>query len=187
MLTVAGSSSNYCDRINRRGFLQIGGLRGAGLGLGGLLLPELLQRRAAAGAAAGTSAKSPKAVIMVCLPGGPSHHDTYDMKPDAPENVRGEFRPTATNVPGFDLCDLMPLQTRLADQLALVRSMTFMQPDPQLHAVFTGFPLVAGRPAFGSVVSRLRAAEVSRLPKYVSLGAWDHPRTVAKASPSMAR
>ena len=185
MLTVAGSSSNYCDRINRRGFLQIGGLRGAGLGLGGLLLPELLQRRAAAGAAAGTSAKSPKAVIMVCLPGGPSHHDTYDMKPDAPENVRGEFRPTATNVPGFDLCDLMPLQTRLADKLALVRSMKFMQPDHQLHEVFTGFPLVAGRPAFGSVVSRLRAAEVSRLPKYVSLGVWDHPRTVAKAEQPM--
>ena len=105
MLTVAGSSSNYCDRISRRGFLQIGGLRGAGLGLGGLLLPELLQRRAALGAAG----KSPKAVIMVCLPGGPSHHDTYDMKPDAPENVRGEFRPMATNVPGFDICDLMPL------------------------------------------------------------------------------
>jgi hypothetical protein len=59
--------------------------------------------------------------------------------------------------------------------------MKFIQPDHQLHEVFTGFPLAQGRPAFGSVVSRLRAAEASRLPKYVSLGYGDHSRTVAKA------
>ncbi|MBL9091295.1 MAG: DUF1501 domain-containing protein [Planctomycetaceae bacterium] len=177
MLTVAGSPSAYCDRVSRRGFLRIGGLQACGLGLAGLSLPELLRNRAAAG----TAARSPKAVIMVCLPGGPSHHDTYDMKPDAPANIRGEFRPTATNVPGFDLCELMPRQAAMADKFALVRSMTFRQPDHQLHEVFTGFPLAAGRPAFGSVVSRLREAERARLPKYFSLGYFDHPRTVAKA------
>src|SRR5689334_958584 len=117
MLTVVGSSQTYCDRIHRRGFLQIGGMSCAALGLGGVALPELLRSRALAG-----TTKSPRSVIMVCLPGGPSHHDTYDMKPEAPANVRGEFKPTATNVPGFDICDLMPLQTRLADKLALVRN-----------------------------------------------------------------
>jgi hypothetical protein len=183
MLTILGSRRPYCDRANRRDFLRIGGLGLGAFGLGDLALPDLLRRRAEAG----TAPRTPRAVILVCLPGGPSHHDTYDMKPAAPENIRGEFRPTATNVPGFDFCDLMPRQAAIADKLAIVRSMKFIQPDHQLHEVFTGFPMAQGRPSFGSVVSRLRSGEtrsasaLGRLPKYVSLGAGEHPRTVAKA------
>src|SRR5437016_14455943 len=87
-----------CDRSSRRNFLRVGGL-----GLAGLTLADVLRLRAATG-----SSSSHKAVIMVLLGGGPSHIDMYDMKPDAPVEFRGEFKPAQTNVPGFDICELMP-------------------------------------------------------------------------------
>jgi hypothetical protein len=173
MLTHFGSRQWYCDRLGRRDFLRIGGLSLAGCGLA-----DLLRLRAAAGE--GRTSR-PKAVIMVCLPGGPSHHDTYDMKPQAPLETRGEFRPIATNVPGIEMCELMPLQATIADKLAIVRSMQFAQPDHQLHEVYTGYPLAAQRPAFGAVVSRVLPDHGAILPRYMSLSLSDHPRTVAKA------
>jgi len=100
MLTFWGAKHSYCDRINRRDFLHLGGL-----GLGGLALPDLLRARAQAGVKSG-----PRAVIMICLAGGPSHMDMYDLKPGAPEDYRGEFKPIRTNVPGLDICEHMPLQ-----------------------------------------------------------------------------
>src|SRR5262249_39251543 len=115
-----------------------------------------------------------KAVIFVYLFGGPSHVDTYDMKPDAPIEYRGEFKPIQSNVPGFDLCELMPRQAKIADKLALVRNMTF---NPNFHdpvELFSGFrnPTEAGRaarPDFGSVVSKLRRGTSHELPAYVAL------------------
>jgi uncharacterized protein (DUF1501 family) len=93
MLTIAGHGAS------RRDFLLAGAL-----GLGGLTLAELLRMRAEA-----SEPRLPhKAVIFVYLFGGPSHVDTYDMKPDAPVEFRGEFKPIRSNVPGFDLCELMP-------------------------------------------------------------------------------
>jgi hypothetical protein len=172
MLALHGDrQGHFCDGVSRRQFLRVGAL-----GVGGLTLPGLLRARAASG---GSGAG--KSVIMICLPGGPSHIDTYDMKPDAPEQVRGEFAPTATNVPGLSVCDLMPLQTRIADKLAVVRNMKFIQPDHQLHEVYTGYPTAQGRPAFGSVVSRVTDDRRSLLPRYISLSLSDHPRTIAKA------
>ena len=168
MWTLFGHRRSFCDSLSRRDFLRIGGL-----GLGGLSLPELLRLRAEAGS------RRPKSVIMICLPGGPSHLDMYDMKPQAAAEVRGEFSPIATNVPGFDLCHLMPRQATIADKLAVVRNLQFSQPDHQLHEVYTGFPTLARRPALGSIVSRLRPPGL--LPSYISLGLSDHPRTAAKA------
>jgi hypothetical protein len=66
-----------------------------------------------------------KAVIQIFLPGGPSHIDMYDMKPDAPVEFRGEFKPIQTNVPGIDICEHMPLQAKIMDKLAIVRNMSF--------------------------------------------------------------
>ena len=83
MLTVAGPSSRFCDGLSRRSFLRIGGL-----GLGGLTLPQLLRAESASGLRS-----NHKAVIMVYLPGGPPHQDTFDLKMDAPAEIRGEFRP----------------------------------------------------------------------------------------------
>src|SRR5690349_10158838 len=149
MLTAWGSRRRYCDGLGRRDFLRVGALGGA------LSLPGLLRLREANGA---TARKSQKSVIMVCLNGGPSHIDMYDLKPDAPVEIRGEFDPISTNVAGFDIGELMPLQAQIADKLALVRSMQWPLDDGHhLHLMFSGFPKSAARPSFGSVVSRVRS------------------------------
>jgi uncharacterized protein (DUF1501 family) len=159
VLTLWGAQRRFCDQINRRDFLRAGAL-----GFGGLTLPDILRLRAQA-----NSEVKPRAVIMICLAGGPSHLDMYDLKPDAPADYRGEFKPIKTNVLGFDICEHMPLQAKIADKLALVRTVQFVEPmQHELEEVYTGFPKFAKRPSFGSVISRFRGAD-SRLPSYVSL------------------
>jgi len=151
---------------SRRDFLRVGAL-----GVGGLALPDILRLRAATPPAERTREK---AVIFVYLFGGPSHVDMYDMKPDAPVEFRGEFKPIRTNVSGFDICEHMPLQAKIADKLALVRNLSF---NPNFHdpvELFSGFrkPAEAGRaarPDMGSVVSKLRRGDVRALPPYVAL------------------
>src|SRR6266511_1515947 len=115
MLTVLANgprSRRFCDGVSRRNFIKIGAL-----GMGGLALPQLLQAEAAAGIR-----KSHKAVIMIYLPGGPPHQDTFDLKLDAPSEIRGEFRPIATNVPGIEICEHLPLMAKMADKIAFIRS-----------------------------------------------------------------
>jgi Protein of unknown function (DUF1501) len=160
MLTFWGQRRRFCDQVSRRDFLRVGAL-----GLGGLTLADLLRLRAQAG-----QTGTPRAVIMVCLAGGPSHIDMYDLKPDAPVDCRGDFKPIKTNVPGFDICELMPMQARIADKLALVRTVQFVEPmQHELQEVYSGFPKAAKRPAFGCVVSRFGAAHDPQTPSYVSL------------------
>src|SRR5262245_3796204 len=98
--------------ITRRSFLRVGSLA-----LGGLTLADLPRLRAHAA----TSHQRARSVVMIHLSGGPSHLDTYDMKPAAPVEYRGEFSPIRTNVPGIEICDLMPLQARIADRFAILR------------------------------------------------------------------
>src|SRR6516162_3747038 len=106
MLTISGPQS--LQGMSRRSWLRIGGLA-----LGGLTLPDILR------AEARSRQRNPaKGVIMVLLPGGPTHLDTFDLKPAAPAEIRGEFRPIATNVPGIDICELMPHLARMADKFA---------------------------------------------------------------------
>src|SRR5881394_835815 len=113
MLTFSnGWPGQFCDGMSRRGFLRAGGLA-----LGGLALSDYLRLKAAG---AVSSQRRGKSVIMICLGGGPSHVDTYDMKPDAPSEIRGEFRPIQSNVPGMMLCELLPRQAKLADKFAVL-------------------------------------------------------------------
>ena len=151
----------YCDGISRRSFLRAGGL-----GLGGLALSDFLRLKATGAVTPGAREKS---VIMICLGGGPSHVDTYDMKPDAPAEIRGEFRPIATNVPGVQISELLPRQAKMADKFAVVRSATWQEPDHQRIEIFTGFPKRERRPSFGSYVSRLAQRRDGELPRFVSL------------------
>lgn len=149
----------------RREFLKVGGL-----GVGGLMLGDLLRLRAQA--AAPTSRKS---IIMVYLNGGPSHMDMYDLKPDAPVEYRGEFRPIRTNVPGIDICEHLPLQAKIADKFAILRNMRFRQQGHTSPELYTG-QLTGNRPSIGSVVSKLRrdAGIIDPLPPFVSMGDGNH-------------
>ncbi|MEX0715826.1 MAG: DUF1501 domain-containing protein [Planctomycetaceae bacterium] len=167
MLTFSSGTSGgrTCDGLSRRNFLKLGGLC-----VGGLTLADLLRLRAAG---AIDERKSHKAVIMVWLEGGPSHIDMYDLKPDAPVEYRGEFPPIRTVVPGLEICDLMPMQAKIADKLAIIRSMTFEQPDHQPpEELMTGFH-DGGRPSIGAVMSRLQADSGAprALPPFVQLDA----------------
>src|SRR5262245_66661640 len=108
MLTVLGPRARLCDGITRRSFLQVGSLA-----VGGLTLPQLLRAEAAAGK------KGHKSVIIVYLTGGLAHQDTFDLKPDAPAEVRGEFKPIPTNVPGVRFGEHVPKLARCMDKLVV--------------------------------------------------------------------
>jgi uncharacterized protein (DUF1501 family) len=170
MLTFWGRRQRFCDGISRRNFLSVGAF-GAGL-----TLADVLRARAAAPAApqSPSLASSAKAAIMVYLPGGPSHLDTYDPKPDAPAEFRGEFKAIPTSVPGIQLCEHMPLQARMMDKLAVVRSLVSVDEHSD-SLVMTGYTEAANRaaaggqhPSFGAVVSKLRAG-AGDIPPFVSL------------------
>src|SRR4051812_848742 len=107
MLTISGSSRRYCDGLSRRSFLQVGGLA-----LGGLALPDLLR----AEGKAGRGKSGHHSVIMVYLSGGLAHQDTFDLKPTAPAEVRGEFKPIPTNVPGVQFGEHLPQLAKCADK-----------------------------------------------------------------------
>src|SRR6266702_7022234 len=106
MLTIYGPKQRFCDGISRRNFLKIGAL-----GLGGLTLPQLLQAEAQSGVH-----RSHKAVIMIFLPGGPSHQDIFDLKMEAPSEIRGEFKPIETNVSGIQSCEHLPKVAKVMDK-----------------------------------------------------------------------
>jgi hypothetical protein len=163
MFTLWGERQQFCDGVSRRGFLKIGAF-GAGL-----TLAELLRLRASAGDKATTRNK---AAIMIYLPGGPSHMDMYDLKPEAPAEFRGEFKPISTNVAGVQICEHMPLQAKMFDKLAAVRSIVSVDEHSD-SLVMTGYSenvnRTAGHPSFGSVVSKLRTSAKHGVPPYVSL------------------
>ncbi|MFO0866331.1 MAG: DUF1501 domain-containing protein [Gemmataceae bacterium] len=108
---------------------------------------------------------------MVYLPGGPSHIDMVDLKPNAPEEIRGEFRPIATNVPGVNVCELLPLHARIADKFAIVNGLQCIDTHSAelLMRGHLGGP--TRRPVFGSVVSRLRGGtRPNGMPHYIAMG-----------------
>src|SRR5438309_8366384 len=112
MLTILGRRQRFCDRASRRDFLKIGGLA-----LGGLSLPQILRAEAQSGIR-----QSHKAVIMIFLSGGPPHQDMVDLKPDAPAEIRGEFKPIRTKVTGIEICEHLPAMAGMMDRMAIVRS-----------------------------------------------------------------
>src|SRR5687768_3083467 len=114
MWTVAGKRSTHCDRVSRRTVLQVGAIASAGL-----TLPDLLRLRSMSHAS--DAAKSRQA-ILVFLPGGPSHYETFDPKPEAPLEIRGPFGPIATRVPGIAISETLPQLAVIADKYSLVRS-----------------------------------------------------------------
>src|SRR5262245_32263075 len=151
-------------RWDRRTFLQTGAATGI------LPFSDLLRLRAAAPGGAKRPARS---LILVMLGGGPSQLDTYDLKPGAPEGIRGEYRPIRTRVPGIDVCEHFPRQAALMDRLALVRSVVGAEGEHNLQQVMSGWGPIQDpryeRPPVGSVLSRLRRRSRAGVPPFVSL------------------
>jgi hypothetical protein len=169
MFTLLGPAYRSCDGVTRRGFLRVGFL-----GMAGLSLPDHLRLKARA-ADQGQPTRD-TAVIQVYLGGGPSHIDTYDLKPDAPVEFRGSFKDAATNVPGIRICEHLPRQGRLMDKLAIVRSLTHSNSGHGMatHWMMTGYapPIETASnlyPSCGSVTAKMRGANAPRLPAYVCL------------------
>jgi hypothetical protein len=156
---------DFCDGITRRGILKAG-LAGAI----GLSLPDLLRLQAAS--AQGSSSRKDTAVIFLELAGGPTQHETYDPKPDAPEEYRGPFKPIATNVPGIRLSQLMVEQAKVMDKLAIIRS---IHHGTSSHLTQTGYYLRDRQnrknemPCIGSVTAHLRGANAPGMPPFVSI------------------
>jgi hypothetical protein len=161
MLTLwgPGESHRYCDGRSRRSFLRLGGLAMGGLSLPGLLQAEA-QARGASPARADRAGTSHKAVIMIYLTGGPAHQDTFDLKPGAPDSIRGEFQPIATRLPGVQICEHLPRIAGLMDKIAVIRSVVGLRDEHSSSQSVTGFPRAQsqreGRPNFGSVIARLQ-------------------------------
>jgi uncharacterized protein (DUF1501 family) len=162
MLTVLGPRARLCDGVTRRSFLQVGSLA-----VGGLTLPGLMRAEAAAGR------KSHKSVIMVYLTGGLAHQDTFDLKPDAPAEVRGEFRPIPTNVPGVRFGEHLPKLARCMDKLVVLRSLVGQRDEHSSWQSTVGTTMDVARrenrPHFGSVVARVQGQTDPVIPAFVDL------------------
>lgn len=158
-------------RVSRRELLRLGGVS-----LFGMSLPELLARRSAAEVANRGAFGRAKSCILLFMWGGPAHQDTWDLKPQAPAEIRGEFRPIATNVSGIEICEHFPQLATRADKLAIVRSVTHgdVNHTTATHYLLTGQPPPSGGdlkrdwPSIGSVLARLGRG-AGPLPPFVSM------------------
>ncbi len=154
----------HSTRTSRRGFLKIGSL-----GVGGLSLSELLRDEAKAGIRSST-----KSVIFIYLVGGPPHQDMFDLKPNAPAEIRGPWKPIPTNVPGIEICEAFPLMAKMMDKFTIIRSLVGNQIDHDAVQVFNGRdplkPKPGGNwPQFGSVVAKLQGHTEPAVPGFISL------------------
>jgi len=158
----------FCDGMSRRSLLRIGTLAALGTA-GGWTLPELLRAESASGAR-----RLPKSVIMIYLVGGPPHQDMFDLKPHAPREVAGPWRPIATRVPGMEICEAFPRLAGMADQFTVIRSLVGNQADHDAIQVFNGHhpqkpTPQGGWPQFGSLVSKVQGPVDPAAPPFVSL------------------
>lgn len=154
---------NQCAGATRRELLRF-----TGLSLFGLSLPNYLRARDS------VSSLAPKAksCILIWLDGGPSHLEMFDLKPDAPLEVRGPFRPISTNVPGIEICEHLPRTAKIANHLAIIRSMTSPLGEHGLanEYLLTGYKPspVLSYPSYGSVLSHMRPSQAA-LPSYIAV------------------
>jgi hypothetical protein len=163
MLTMFGKRTPMCDRLSRRQFLSVGGLA-----LGGLALPQLLRAEDHSGVNG-----HGKGIIMIYLPGGPPHLDMWDPKPTAPAEIRGEFEPIATKVPGLEISEMFPRMASMADRMTFIRSIVGATGEHFAFQCLTGWGTqnqpAGGRPALGSVLSRVYGSRDPSVPAYVGL------------------
>ncbi len=189
MLNIAGPSSRFCDGVTRRNFLRIGAFS---FGAAAFSLADLYRAEAAAG-----RSSAHKAVINIFLGGGPPHQDMWEIKTAAPAEIRGEFRPIATNVPGIQVCEVFQRISRLMDKSVVIRSVVGASDRHAAEQCLTGWPNTSlinmgGRPSIGSALSRLQGPVDPSVPPFVGLAAptthrpWSDPGQTGFLGPSHA-
>jgi hypothetical protein len=162
MFQAQGPRVRFCDGVSRRSFLQIGGLA-----VGGLTLPQILR------AEQKSSKTSNKSVIMVYLSGGIAHQDTFDLKMDAPNEIRGEFKPIETCLPGVQICELLPKMASVMDRTIAIRSVVGLRDEHSSFQNLTGYTMGEaqrdGRPTLGAVISKVAGPTGPVTPAFVDL------------------
>ena len=165
MLSIFGAANRaFCDGLSRRSFLSAGSLA-----FGGLTLPDVLRAQSA------EAASRDHSVVMIYLPGGPTQHETFDPKPDAPKEIRGSFAPISTSLPGVQFCELLPNLARMADRFSVVRTLVGMKNRHESFQCYSGraggrsedAEPSGGWPTFGSCVSHALGPGSSGMIPYV--------------------
>ena len=170
LLRKSASRGRFCDGLSRRNFLIVGGSMAGGLSLSSLLRAEAQQG----------IRPTHKSIINVFLPGGPPHQDMWDLKPEAPAEIRGEFKPIKTNVPGIQVCELFPKLASMMDKLVIVRSIVGAR-GPHYAEQCMSPRMDADSPTLGAWVSRLEGPACPEIPPNLSLfyrtshGPWGTP------------
>ncbi|MDA0834824.1 MAG: DUF1501 domain-containing protein [Planctomycetota bacterium] len=163
MISIAGNRYQHCDGLSRRSFLKVGGLA-----MGGLSLADLLRLESQAGVGG-----SQKSVIMIFLSGGPPHQDMFDLKMEAPVEIRGEFSPIQTSVPGIDICEHLPQMARNMDRLVPIKTLVGSEGRHASFQCMTGRKVTqqpaGGWPSFGACVSKLEGPVTRGMPPFVGL------------------
>jgi hypothetical protein len=168
MLTIWGRPNRFCDGVSRRSFLKIGAL---GVGAGSLSLENILRAESQAGTSAGH-----KAVINIFLGGGPPHQDMWEIKTEAPTEIRGEFKPIATNVNGIQIGEVFPKIAAMMDRCVVIRSVVGATGRHDAYQCMTGWAerdlsALGGRPSLGSAVAKLKGPVDPSVPPFVGLAA----------------
>jgi hypothetical protein len=162
MRLLTGKPRSFCDRLTRRSFLEIGSLT-----VGGLSLADLVR------AEEETGRRTHKACIMVYLSGGLSHQDSFDLKAEAPAEIRGEFRPILSNVPGIEICELLPKLADTMDRCALIRSVVGQRDEHSSFQNLTGYGKRETEqnryPNFGSIAASVLGPTHPLVPPFVDL------------------
>src|SRR5262249_19002428 len=168
MLAVPGRSARFCDGLDRRDFLRIGTLA---FGAASLSLADVFRAEARAG-----STSTHKAVINIFLAGGPAHQDTFDLKPDAPVEARGESNPLPAGVPGIQGSEIFPKLAARMDRVAVVRWVVGSTGRHDAFQCMTGWDNqslsgIGGRPSLGAAAARLQGPVDASVPPFVGLAA----------------
>jgi hypothetical protein len=169
MLTLLGPKTSYCDGLSRRMFLKIGGLSMSAVG--GVGLPTILRAESASSSA---KKSRQRAVINVFLAGGPPHQDMWEIKTEAPKDVRGDFSPISTKVPGIQIGECFPKIAAMMDKFAIIRSVVGCVDNHDGYQCLSGWPRrdsvsIGGRPSIGSIVAKVQGAVEPSIPPFVAL------------------
>ncbi len=182
VLTISGDTRRFCDRISRRGFMAIGAF-------GALTLSDILRLEASTPAGS-----RHKAVINIFLGGGPPHQDMWEIKTEAPREIRGEFKPIPTKVPGIQICEVFPRIAGLMDKCAVLRAVVGAEDRHDSHQCLSGWRYgelrsMGGHPCLGSVLAKLEGPVDLSVPPFVGLakvGVWRNPGTPGFLGPGHA-